>query len=133
MPNLALCAYALSNGRTCRQPRLRNDSHCRFHIRNNRVAEHDARIYQLNDELEAMDMPQLLETLLQRLENIYCELRCYPEAKFTLIVAIDRLKAINPKKSMRQPQPQQNQQRPSNSNNLQELLENLMQSMTYSR
>jgi hypothetical protein len=137
MPNLALCNYALPGGHICRQPRLRGRSHCRFHIRNHAAAEHDARMDRLYDQLISMDLPQLLETLEAKLENIHCILRCYPEAKLALIVAIKRLNectgGVSSVKSMTTPQPQQNQSSPPKAKNLNELLESLMQAMTYGR
>lgn len=137
MPNLALCNYALPSGHLCRQPRLREQSHCCFHIRNNAVAEHEARMDQLYDELIVMDLPQLLETLEGKLENIRCVLRCYPEAKLALIVAIEhlngRLRSPSSNQSMITPQPLQNQSPPPKAKNLNELLESLTQAMTYGR
>ncbi len=133
MPNLALCTYTLPAGRTCRQPRLRDHSHCRFHIRNTSLAEHQDRMNKLTGQLEALDTPQLLATLSDKLENIHCHLRCYPEARLALIIAIDRLNSLSPAESMTGPQPQQNQSAPPNSNNLLELLENLRDAMNYNR
>jgi hypothetical protein len=100
MPNLALCTYALPAGRTCRQPRLRDHSHCRFHIRQKANADHEARMERLTGQLEALGTPQLLATLSDKLENIHCHLRCYPEARLALIIAIDRLNNLSPAKSI---------------------------------
>jgi len=137
MPSLALCTYALPGGRACRQPRLRNQSHCRFHVRNQAHAEHHARMIQLNDQLESLSTPQLLEALRDKLANIRCYLRCYPEAVLALTIAIDRLNGLgpieSPMESMTGPEVPQNQSGHPNSNNLLELLENLREAMNYSR
>ena len=109
MPHLALGNYDLPGERICRQPRLREQQHCRFHIRNTAIAEHDARMFRLNDAPMAMDLPELLETLRDKLENILCFIPGYPEAKLALMVVIDRLNELTSAKSMTVSQPQQNQ------------------------
>lgn len=53
MPNLALCNYALPGGRIYRQPRLRDQTHCRFHICN----QHEASMDRLYDQLTAWTCP----------------------------------------------------------------------------
>ncbi|HEX3471073.1 MAG TPA: hypothetical protein VHT28_07790 [Silvibacterium sp.] len=122
----ALCTRLLSTGKTCAQPALRGEPFCRFHndARSRWLTEHDNRTFALSDELDAMTIPQLLETLLHKLSNIRSVVRTYPEAKLALIVAIDRLAGItsegfqitripstarSPAKSMTGPQLQQNQ------------------------
>jgi hypothetical protein len=129
MPELALCTYALPTGRVCRQPRLREQQHCRFHVRNNAVAEHDARMFRLNEELMAMDLPGLLETLRDKLENILCFMRSYPEAKLTLMVSIDRLNELTAAESMTVRQAQPNQSAGLNPQDLNALMESLMKTM----
>lgn len=129
MPNLALCDYILPGHHRCGQPRLRGERHCRFHIRNHAAAEFEERMYHLNNQLEALDLPQLLETLRRKLDGIHCALRVYPEAQLTLAVAIDRLNGLSPAVSMTGPQTQQNQSPPLNANELMEMVENLLKSM----
>ncbi|MBB6142426.1 hypothetical protein HNQ77_000364 [Silvibacterium bohemicum] len=149
MPNLALCEYELPNGRICRQPRLRTESRCRFHIRWQTEHDFDRSMDDLNDELEAMDTPQLLEALRARLENIRCYMRCYPEALLALIVAIDRLTdpgrepslsdepflrgghSLSAVPSMTGPQPERNQSPPSIHHIPQDLWESLTELMSY--
>jgi hypothetical protein len=130
MPQLPLCNYPLPTGHLCRQPSLRDQQHCRFHVRNNAIAEHDTRMSQLNDELMAMDLPELLETLRGKLENILCFMRCYPEAKLTLMVTIDRLYELTSAESMTGPQPVQNESSRLNPQTLNALVETLMKTMT---
>ena len=126
----SLCTRKLATGRTCTQPAVRGDSFCRFHndARSRYLAEHDARMFDLGDDLDAMALPQLLETLLDKLGNIRSVVRTYPEAKLALIVAVSRLAELtsegfqitrvpspikSPIKSMTRPQPPQNQRPPS--------------------
>jgi len=122
----SLCTRKLPTGRTCAQPAVRGESFCRFHndARSRYLAEHDARMFDLGDDLDAMALPQLLETLLDKLGNIRSVVRTYPEAKLTLIVAVSRLAELtsegfqitrvpSPIKSMTRPQPPQNQRPPS--------------------
>lgn len=89
----ALCTRLLPTGKTCAQPALRGEPFCRFHndARSRWIAEHDERMFALGDELDAMTIYQLLETLLAKLSNITSVVRTYPEAKQTLVIAIDRL------------------------------------------
>lgn len=72
----------LPTGRTCTQPALRGELFCRFHndARSRYLAEHDRRMFDLGDELDAMDLPQLLGTLLDKLADIRSVVRAYPEA-----------------------------------------------------
>ena len=122
----SLCTRKLPTGRTCAQPAVRGERFCRFHndARSRYLAEHDARMFDLGDDLDAMALPQLLETLLDKLGNIRSVVRTYPEAKLTLIVAVSRLAELtsegfqitrvpSPIKSMTRPQPPQNQRPPS--------------------
>jgi hypothetical protein len=134
MPNLALCTYELPGSRTCRQPRLRDEAFCRFHIRNHEAAAHALRMHRLHGQLEALDLPQLLAALRDRLDTIRCTLRCYPEAKLTLTIAIDRLNDMSPiespMESMTGPQTLKNQSAPLNPNDLNDLIETLMRTMS---
>ena len=93
----ALCTRLLPTGKTCAQPALRGEPFCRFHndTRARAIAEHDERMFALGDELDAMTVYQLLETLLDKLSNIASVVRAYPEAKQTLVIAINRLAQLN--------------------------------------
>ena len=92
-----LCTRCLPTGKTCAQPALRGELFCRFHndARARAIAEHDERMFALGDELDAMTVYQLLETLLDKLSNIASVVRAYPEAKQTLVIAINRLAQLN--------------------------------------
>jgi hypothetical protein len=89
----ALCTRLLPTGKTCAQPALRGEPFCRFHndARSRWTAEHDEHMFALGDELDAMTIYQLLETLLDKLSNVTSVVRTYPDAKQTLVIAIDRL------------------------------------------
>jgi hypothetical protein len=51
-------------------------------------------MFYLGDELDAMDLPQLLGTLLDKLADIRSVVHAYPEAKLALIVAVNRLAVL---------------------------------------
>ena len=145
----ALCTRLLSTGKTCAQPALRREPFCRFHnnARSRAIAEHDQRMFALGDQLDAMTIYQLLETLLDKLDNIRTIVRAFPEAKQTLVIAISRLAEltsegfaitkvprrapmpVSPMPSMTPPQPRQNHRPPLSSNQLNELAATLMKSM----
>src|SRR5579862_3893073 len=88
-----LCTRLLPTGKTCAQPALRGEPFCRFHndARSRAIAEHDERIFALSDELDAMTIPQLLETVHDKLANITSVVRPYGEARLAVIVAVQRL------------------------------------------
>ena len=48
-------------------------------------------MFALGDQLDAMTIYQLLETLLDKLDNVRSIVRAFPEAKQTLVIAINRL------------------------------------------
>jgi len=150
----ALCTRLLPTGKTCAQPALRGENLCRFHndARSRYEAEHDERMFELGDELDAMTIPQLLETLLDKLSNIRSVVRTYPEAKLVLIVAVSRLAEITsegfqitripspmpsrmespvktPLQSMTRPQLQHNQRPPLNPSQFNDLAANILESM----
>ncbi len=148
----ALCTRLLPTGKTCAQPALRGERLCRFHndARSRAIAEHDERMFALGDQLDAMTIYQLLETLLDKLNNIRTIVRAFPEAKQTLVIAINRLAELTsegfaitrvpsrsdapspartPTQSMTPPQPAQNQRPPLCSNQFNELAATLMKSM----
>jgi len=136
-----LCTRLLPTGKTCAQPALRGEPFCRFHnsARARAEAEHDERIFALSDELDSMTIPQLLETVHDKLANITSVVRTYAEAKLAVIVAVQRLAELSaegfaitriprrpptaatpgsPMPSMTAPQPAQNQRPPLNSTQL---------------
>jgi hypothetical protein len=93
----ALCTRLLSTGKTCAQPALRGEPFCRFHndARARAYAEHDERMFALGDELDAMTIQRLLETLLDKLSNVTSIVRPYLEAKQTLVITLDRIAQLN--------------------------------------
>ena len=147
----ALCTRLLPTGKTCAQPALRGERLCRFHndARSRAIAEHDERMFALGDQLDAMTIYQLLETLLDKLDNIRTIVRAFPEAKQTLVIAINRLAELTsegfaitriptlspaspartPMPSMTHAQPQQNQRSSLNPSQLNDLAKTLMESM----
>ncbi len=148
----ALCTRLLPTGKTCAQPARRGERLCRFHndSRSRAIAEHDERMFVLGDQLDAMTIYQLLETLLDKLDNIRTIVRAFPEAKQTLVIAINRLAELtsegfaitkvprrapmpvtpkSPMPSMTPPQPAQNQRPPLSSHQLNDLAATLLKSM----
>ncbi len=147
----ALCTRLLPTGKTCAQPALRGEGLCRFHndARSRAIAEHDERMFALGDQLDAMTIYQLLETLLDKLDNIRTIVRAFPEAKQTLVIAINRLTELasegfaitrvptrlpcvsgqNPNALNDAPATQQNQRPPLNPSQLNDLAKSLMESM----
>jgi hypothetical protein len=145
---IALCTRRLSTGKTCAQPALRGENLCRFHndARSRYLAEHDERMFAFGDKLDAMDLPQLLETLHDKLANIGSVVRTFGEAKLALIVATSRLAELTSEgfqitrmpapmkshmQSMTPPQPKQNQRPSLNQNQLNDLASSLMESMIF--
>ena len=149
----ALCTRLLPSGKTCTQPARRGEPFCRFHndARSRAIAEHDERIFALSDELDAMTIPQLLETVHAKLGNIRSVVRAYPEARLSVLVAVQRLAELTAEgfaivkvarhapipgtsaptaiKSTTPSQPAQNQRPPLSSNQLNDFAASLLQSM----
>jgi hypothetical protein len=95
-----LCTQLLPSGKLCRGVALRNQRHCRAHIRNHRILErerrHDEAMFRLLAELEVLSLPELLQTLETKLNSITrIIVRTYPEARQTLAFTIDRLADLN--------------------------------------
>lgn len=94
-----LCTHLMPTGKLCRGIALRNQRYCRNHIRNYRLVElerqHDDAMFRLRAQLDAMDIPQLLQTLQLKLDRITSIVRAYPEARLTLTTVINRLQALN--------------------------------------
>jgi hypothetical protein len=153
----ALCTRLLPTGKTCAQPALRGERLCRFHnsARARAIAEHDERIFALSDELDAMTIPQLLETVHDKLFEIRSTVRAFGEAKLAVIVAVQRLAELTAEgyaitraprrasvpaapespmpsqvKSMTPQQTAQNQRPPLSSNQLNDFASSLLKSMT---
>jgi hypothetical protein len=146
-----LCNRFLPTGKTCTQPALRGEPFCRFHnaARSRALAEHDERMFDLSDELDAMTIPQLLETVHHKLGKITSVVRAFGEARLAVIVAIQRLGQLTaegfaitknprprpgvaptPMQSMTHSQPQQNQWPALNPKQFMDLAASLIESAT---
>lgn len=105
---VALCTQLLPSGKLCRGIALRGQHYCRSHIRNYRLLErerqHEGAMFRLSAQLEAMDIPQLLQTLQLKLDHITSIVRAYPEARLALNIAIARLNEVNGPESNNDPQ-----------------------------
>jgi hypothetical protein len=88
----------MPSGKLCRAVSLRDQRYCRAHIRNHRIAEreraHREAMERLGAELDAMNLPELLFTLNRKLDGINSIVRVFPEARLTLVVAINRLNQL---------------------------------------
>jgi hypothetical protein len=91
MPNAAqgcaTCTFTLPSGRRCAAVALHGRAFCRHHVAGRRRILQDAvetRLARYRRELDAMDLPRLLEALLEKLGLISAIIPGYPEA--TLIV-----------------------------------------------
>jgi hypothetical protein len=94
MPGCAICTFTLSTGRRCGVPALRGRAFCRHHYRSpRRIAEDNLKVKltRYRRELEAMDLPRLLQALLEKLDLIHAIIPAYPEAQLILAVASYRL------------------------------------------
>lgn len=132
-----LCTHLLPSGKLCRGIALRNERLCRAHIRNHRFLERERQfqlsMQRLGDQLDAMDLPDLLLALGQKLDRISSIVQPYPEARLTLIVAINRLNQLKDDESNAYPQPQPNQSPDLNpdlkSSQINQMLQTLMESV----
>lgn len=138
-----LCTHLMPSGKLCRGIALRNERLCRAHIRNHRFQErewaHNQAMDRLRDELDLMDIPELLQTLQEKLTRITSIVRAYPEARLTLSVTIDRLNMDHPNagrpnqlnlaESIANLQRQQNQSPSLNRNDLNTMFAALMNSI----
>ena len=94
---VALCNHLLPSGKLCRGIAVRNERHCRAHIRNHRQLDRERVQEEAVDhfvaKVEHMDLWKLLDTLHGRLEDLNraYTLPRFPEIRYLLIVAIDRL------------------------------------------
>ncbi|MBV8674128.1 MAG: hypothetical protein JOZ33_11885, partial [Acidobacteriaceae bacterium] len=81
--------------RRCNAIALRGHSLCRHHF--NRRPQQDqleVRLARYRRELDAMDLPRLLNALLDKLDLIRAVIPAYPEAQLILAVAANRLGII---------------------------------------
>jgi hypothetical protein len=93
----AICNFTLPSGRRCASIALRGRAACRHHERSPRRIVQDsleAKMARYRRELDSMDMPRLLEALLEKLDLICAIIPPYPEARLILGVASCRLAAL---------------------------------------
>ena len=94
---VALCTHLLPSGKLCRGIALRNERHCRAHIRTHRLLDRvrvqEEAIDRLVVKVQHMDLRHLLDSLHGKLEDLNRahNLARFPEIRYLLIVAIDRL------------------------------------------
>jgi hypothetical protein len=94
MPGCAICTFTLPNERRCNAIALRGHSLCRHHINSRRRIRQDnleVKLARYRRELDAMDLPRLLNALLEKLDLIRAVIPAYPEAQLILAVASLRL------------------------------------------
>lgn len=107
---VALCTLLLPSGKLCRGIAVRNQRHCRAHIRNHRFLERERAQEEALDRLGAkinrMELGDLLYELHGKLENLNRanNLIRYPEVAYLLVATIDRLLESN---TCLQPEPNQ--------------------------
>jgi len=97
MPGCAICTFTLPSGRRCGAVALRGRAFCYHHDRSpRRIAQDtlDVKLARYRRELEGMDLPRLLEALLEKLDLIQAILPGYPEARLILGVASCRLAVL---------------------------------------
>ena len=95
MPGCAICTFTLPNTRRCNAIALRGHSLCRHHF--NRRPQQDqleVRLARYRREIDSMDLPRLLNALLDKLDLIRAVIPAYPEAQLILAVATNRLAVI---------------------------------------
>jgi hypothetical protein len=97
MPGCAICTFTLPSGRRCNAIALRGRAFCHHHDRSKRRIAQDAldvRLARYRRELDVMDLPRLLNALLEKLDLIRAVIPSYPEVQLILNVASLRLAVI---------------------------------------
>jgi hypothetical protein len=90
----AICTFTLPSGRRCGAIALRGRAFCYHHDRSRRrIAQGalDVKLARYRRELDAMDLPRLLNALLEKLDRIHAIVPAYPEVQLILAVATSRL------------------------------------------
>ena len=94
MPGCAICTFTLPSGRRCNAIALRGRAFCYHHDRSPRRIAQDtanAKLARYRRELDAMDLPRLLNALLEKLDLIRAVIPTFPETQLILLVASSRL------------------------------------------
>jgi hypothetical protein len=109
-----LCTLVMPSGKRCGSPALRGKPFCYHHVRKHRDYTRDLmlvlRFDRLGDQLDAMDTPQLLNFLHQKLATLTKTFRRFPEVGFTLVYTLDRIGEITSLESTLRLFLQQNQE-----------------------
>jgi hypothetical protein len=103
----------MPSGKLCRGMALRNQRFCRAHSPTPRVAERANSVQNMVERLAvqvaAMNTAELLDFLLQKLERLQKSFNRFPDVRFTLIFALDRIDQITRMESAAKQQFLQNQ------------------------
>ena len=97
MPGCAICTFTMPSGRRCGVPALRGHAFCYHHDRSRRRIAQDTlsvKLARYRRELDAMDLPRLLNTLLEKLDLLRAVIASYPEAQLIVAVASLRLSLL---------------------------------------
>ena len=91
----AICTFTFATGRRCKAVALRGHSVCRHHFKRRPLQDRiDTRLSRYRRELDSMDLPRLLNALLDKLDLIHAIIPAYPEAQLALAVASNRLAVV---------------------------------------
>lgn len=92
----AICSFTLPAGRRCGAVALRGHALCRHHFNRRRLLQDhlDVKLARYRRELDAMDLPRLLNALLDKLDLIRAVISSYPEAQLILALASNRLAVL---------------------------------------
>ncbi len=97
MPGCAICTFTMPSGRRCGAVALRGRAFCYHHDRSPRRIAQDTlsvKLARYRRELDAMDLPRLLEALLEKLDLLRAAIASYPEAQLVVAVASHRLAIV---------------------------------------
>lgn len=110
----ALCTLIMPSGKRCGGMALRNQRFCWAHIRTHRISERERILAKmmdrLGDKIEEMDTPELLYFLHRKLERLQTTFSRFPDVRYTLVAALDRVEEIAQMESNLRLQIKQNHQ-----------------------
>jgi len=92
----AICTFTFPAGRRCGAVALRGHALCRHHFNRRRLLQDhlDVKLARYRRELDAMDLPRLLNALLDKLDLIRAVISSYPEAQLILALTSNRLAVL---------------------------------------
>jgi len=109
-----LCTLIMPTGKLCGSPAVRNQKFCYNHIRNHRAYErghvHTRMLERLGSQIDAMETPELLDFLHQKLARLRKTLNRFPDVHYTLMASLDRIGEITQMESILRQQVRQNQE-----------------------